>query len=263
MNVQVLLSCMNQNDFSIIERANIRTDAVIVNQCDRNSVDEFFKNSRKVKFISLKSRGVGISRNTALINSDQEILLFADDDVRYCDDYEKIIVDEFEKHPEADMICFNFKYKNEERKTRENKKFKKLSWVNCLRYGTYSMAIKREKVLKNRICFSLLFGGGARYGSGEDSLFISDCIKSGMKVFASPEYLGTVEQETSTWFSGYNEKYFGDKGAFWAAYSRHLFAFFCVAYLAKNRFEFKNAKMPFSKALMLMVEGGRNYNLKK
>lgn len=40
MKVEVLLSCMNQKDFSIIEKINIHSDAIIVNQCNHNCVKE-------------------------------------------------------------------------------------------------------------------------------------------------------------------------------------------------------------------------------
>ncbi len=41
---------------------------------------------------------------------------------------------------------------------------------------------------KKHVSFSLLFGGGARATAmGEDSLFIRDCIRSGMKVYKTPK----------------------------------------------------------------------------
>ena len=36
------------------------------------------------------------------------------------------------------------------------------------------------------ITFSLLFGGGAKYSNGEDSLFLKDCLKYGLVVYAVP-----------------------------------------------------------------------------
>ncbi len=259
MKVQVLLSCINQVDFSILDESNIQTSAIVVNQCGKNEVNEFEYKGEKIKFISLASKGVGISRNTALINADENIVLFADDDVHYYDGYEDLIVQEFEKHPEADMICFNFKYLNQMRPGVYTDKFKRVSWMNCMRYGTYKMAVKRDKIMKNRIAFSLLFGGGSRFGSGEDSFFISDCIKSGMKVFASPVCLGTVEQKESTWFFGYNEKYYRDKGAFWAAYGKKLWPFYSIYYLIKNQKQIMKSEFSLFRAFQLMAQGAEEY----
>lgn len=263
MSVQVLLSCINQEDFSILDKSNIQTSAIVVNQCGRDEVQEFSYKGQTVKFISLSSRGVGISRNTALINSDKDILLFADDDVEYYDEYERLIMQEFEKHPKADMICFNFKYLNQIRPGIYTNRFKRVRWMNCMRYGTYKMAVKRNALTKNRISFSLLFGGGSVYGSGEDSFFISDCIKSGMKVYASPVCLGTVEQKESTWFFGYNEKYYKDKGAFWAAYGKRLWPLYCIYYLMKNKKQDEKSGFGFFCRLQMMAEGAKEFNSSK
>ena len=259
MNVQVLMSCINQEDFSILDQTNIQTSAVVVNQCEKDRTLEFDYKGERIKFISLSSRGVGISRNTALINSDKDIVLFADDDICYYDGYEDLILKEFENHPEADMICFNFEYLNHIRPGIYTDKFKRVRWMNCMRYGTYKMAVKRDALMKHRVSFSLLFGGGSTYGSGEDSFFISDCIKSGMKVYASPICLGTVEQKESTWFFGYNEKYYRDKGAFWAAYGKKLWPFYCIYYLIKNQKQIRKSEFGLFGAFQLMAQGAEKY----
>lgn len=73
--VVVLLSCMHQKSHSIIARAHIQTDAVIINQCHTDSIEEFFfKNLKgvncRVVFISTTQRGLSNSRNMAIINAD-------------------------------------------------------------------------------------------------------------------------------------------------------------------------------------------------
>ena len=47
MKLNVLISCMHETDTSIVARSNIQTDAVVVNQCDTNSVIEYdFTNNK-------------------------------------------------------------------------------------------------------------------------------------------------------------------------------------------------------------------------
>ena len=60
--------------------------------------------------------------------------------------------------------------------------------------------------------FSLLFGGGARYSNGEDSLFLHDCLKKGLHLYAGTDEIGEEVYRESTWFKGYNEKFFTDRG---------------------------------------------------
>ena len=71
--------------------------------------------------------------------------------------------------------------------------------------------------MHNNITFALLFGGGAKYGAGEDVTFIQDCIKAGLRVYKSPIIVSTMKQDSSTWFKGYDRKYYKDKGALLAA----------------------------------------------
>ena len=75
------------------------------------------------------------------------------------------------------------------------------------------MAIRRDAVMKHRLAFSTLFGGGSLYGSGEDSIFIRDCYRAGLRAYSYDYVLGKCAADTSTWFTGYNKKYFYDIGA--------------------------------------------------
>ncbi len=159
----------------------------------------------------MTARGVGISRNTAILKSSADVLLFSDQDIIYQDNYASKIEREFEKHPESDMILFNVQVA-ENRKTYENTMWKRVHWYNCGRYGAVSFAIRREKLLESRVMFSQLFGGGAKYSAGEDSLFLKDLMDKGIKVYASPILIGREEEGDSTWFKGYDEKFFFDRG---------------------------------------------------
>lgn len=220
-NVQVLVSTMNQTDYSLLKKMNIQTDAIVINQCSESKFDEFLFNGHKIKWISLNERGVGLSRNTAFMHATGDILIFADDDVVYNDGYEKKILNFFKKY-NCSVAVFNITSLNLSRPEYADKYNHRLNLFNCLKYGAARIAIKRESLLKSNIFFSLLFGGGAVYQAGEDNLFLTTCIRRGLKVYASKKYIGTVAQQDSTWFKGYNEKYYFDRGAlFYAMYGKN------------------------------------------
>ena len=40
MTFQLLVSTMDQADFQLLDRMNVQSDAVIINQCDKDSVEE-------------------------------------------------------------------------------------------------------------------------------------------------------------------------------------------------------------------------------
>ena len=215
-SVQVLVSTMHQTDFSLLETMNIKTSAVVVNQCDSDSVKEFMYRGNTIKWINSTERGVGKSRNTALLNATGDILLFADEDVVFVDDVEQLVVDYF-CSSKSDLAVFNYISLNPDRPEKITKRNHNLHLWNCLGYGAFRIAVNRDRLFKKNIYYSLLFGGGAKYQAGEDNLFITQCIKNHMKCTASDNVLGTVAQKESTWFNGYNDQYYMDRGALFAA----------------------------------------------
>ena len=217
MKLQVLVSTMYQRDHSLLDRMNIQSDVIVVNQCEADSVEVFAYNGYHVKWISQKARGVGRSRNTALLYAEADILLFADDDVIYEDGYAERVVSFFEGHPSVSVATFNLKSLNEDRPEFLVKNTYRLHRLNCMKFGACRIAIRRKAFSRQNVWFSLLFGGGAKYQAGEDNLFMCDCLRKKLKCVASELSLGTVKQETSTWFQGYSEKYFYDRGALFAA----------------------------------------------
>lgn len=256
MKLQVLISTMNQTDFSILKKMNIQSDAIVVNQCKINKFDEVDYNGHKVRFLSLNEKGVGLSRNTALMRSKGDICLFADDDLTYVDGYNEIILKEFKDNPQADIILFNVPSTNKDRPSYLISKKSRVRWYNSLRYGAVNIAFRAESVKKRNIFFSLLFGGGARYSAGEDSLFIADCIRKGLKIYANPQTIGHVNQNQSTWFEGYTDKYFFDKGVFYACLSKKWARVLCLQFAIRHREMFKNHKT-WKEAFSLMIKGIR------
>ena len=212
--IEVLVACMNQKDDSLYKIMNLHTDAVLANQGSKYFYSEYTEpDGSKVRLISTADRGVGKNRNKALMNAEGEYLLFADEDLIYVDNYEQLVLEAFESRPKADIIFFNLEYLNRLIPGREpHTKFKRVHLWNSGRYGAAKMAVKKSSLEKACLSFSTLYGGGARYSSGEDSLFIRDAFRKGMKIYACPSVIGKVRQEKSSWFNGYTEKFFIDKG---------------------------------------------------
>lgn len=257
--LQVLVATMNQNTYELLKKMNIKSDALFGNQIAQTGKmwkDVFFHNGNKIEWYSWDERGVGLNRNNLLMRSTADIVLFADDDVTYVDDYADKVIKEFESHPESDVIIFNVPSScaDERQKDYIAKRWKRLSLLNCFRHGTFRVAVRREEILKKNIFFSLLFGGGAKYCAGEDSLFIADCIRKKLKVYESPVIIGNVSHEESTWFKGYSEKYFKDKGAFYACFSKYLAPMWCLQFAVRRRKLFVK-EMGFKNACKLMLQG--------
>lgn len=261
MTVETLVSCVKQNMEGIAQTMNLDTDAIVINQCDSNDYLEYEYKGNKIKCYSFREKGVGLSRNSALMRATADIVLFSDEDIRYVDGYGDIIRQAFESHPQADMLLFNFDVVSE-RATYHTDKETKISWLNCGRYPTYSFAIKREKLCKANITFNLLFGGGAKYCNGEDSLFIRDCVKNGFKIVALPITLGKEEPRPSTWFNGYNEKFFHDRGVLYKPLYGKLAKPLAIRFLLAHREEFfkdNQEVKSWKEAYALMKKGIKEY----
>jgi len=211
MRLQTLVSCVKQNTDTMARVMNLESDAIIINQCDVNDYSEYEYEGHKICCYSFREKGVGLSRNNALMRADADIILFSDEDIRYTEGYAEKVLRAFEQRPKADMLLFNFDV-IEERATYHTDKEHRVRIYNSGRYPTYSFAIRLEKLRMAGISFNILFGGGARYSNGEDSLFIKDCLKHGFKIYALPISLGKEEPRPSTWFNGYTEKFFFDRG---------------------------------------------------
>ena len=253
--MQVLVATMHQKDLSIAEKMNIRCEAVIANQADRNE----FCVDGDLKMITTNTRGVGLNRNIALLAADADILLFADDDVVYYDDMPQSVLRAFEENPQADVLVFGLDIThNGEITERRRLTKKRLHIWNAMRFGTVRMAVRRSALLRGNIVFNQNFGGGCPFSSGEDSLFLKACFDAGLRVYAHTYVLGTCAKDTSTWFKGFNEKYFYDKGVL----MRHLFPRMprVMALYFGIRFKRKSELGTMRRVQLMMagVRGGKN-----
>ena len=102
MKLQVLLSVMHQKDHSILNKTNIQTSAIVINQSDTVAYEKFKYKDKLITFISAPERGVGRSRNMALMQADADIVIFANQDIEYVDGYDGIIITEFQKNKKAE-----------------------------------------------------------------------------------------------------------------------------------------------------------------
>ena len=206
MRIQVLVAAMHQADHGLLQKMNIQSDVIVGNQCNYNSIEKFEYNGHSAIYLNFAERGVGLNRNNALMRATGDICLFADDDMEYMDNYCDLIQDQFKQLPDADVIVFNLA---EEEPTRYViNKIEKVGYLNYLRYGTARVAFKLKSIRENGIYFNQCFGGGTEHCHGEDNIFLTDCLKAKLKIYAVPKTIAKLtEERESTWNSGYDEKY--------------------------------------------------------
>lgn len=211
MRVEVLVSTMHQKDKDFLEKMNISTDAIVINQTDSEGYQEFSFAEKTVKIISTTERGIAKSRNKALSNSDADICILADDDMQFSDTYEETASTVFNNH-DADIIIFNL-IEDKDELNRKNETVKKINIFNYMNYGAARITFKNKAIKENNILFKEAFNGNALPTCGEDTLFLREALKKGLKIIAVPEALAKLQStRESTWFKGYTKEYFFDKG---------------------------------------------------
>ena len=249
IKLQILISAVDKNPVGLVKLMNVQTDACLVDQIlsdeakenlgfTKGSTELFKYGEYSIKVIKSSDKGVGLSRNTALENSDPDadIIQFADDDIIYNDGYKQLVLREFNKHPEADILLFNVKAQAG-RETYWNTDYAKVSWFNYGRYPAYAICARRQKLMDSGVKYSLLFGGGAPYMNGEDSLFLHDCLEKKLSIYRTDVTIGHETQGESTWFKGYTEKFFFDRGVLYHFLYGKMAKIWGFRFLFKNRNE--------------------------
>ncbi len=249
----MLVAAVNEQVNTLADKMNLETEAVIINQCDHFGYQEYLHKGSLIRCFSMAERGVGLSRNTALMRADKELCLFSDEDIAFYPGYEEVVCKAFENNPDADIITFNFKV-DQRRRTYYNQEKRRIRWYNYGRYPTFAVAARTESLHRAGVSFSLLFGGGARYSNGEDSLFLHDCLKKGLHLYADTSEIGQEIYRESTWFKGYNEKFFTDRGVLYHYLYGKMAKPFSLRFIYAHKEEMLK-EMSLAKAYKLMKQG--------
>lgn len=258
-SIEILIATMHQTDFSLIEKMNIQTDAIVVNQCDHYEYHEIKKSNIVIKWFDVAERGLSRSRNVALSKATADICLLVDDDEILKDGYGDIIINEFDNNPDAGLITFNLESIGKISKRYVNKERKRLYFYNIMRYGSARIAFKRLQVINRRILFAPNFGAGTDISSGEDSLFLHDCLVRGIHAYSSPSVIAMIDDGdgNSSWFKGYTEKYFIDLGSIFAAMSPKYANLWILQYVLRHKSAVSG--MGMRKCFLLMIKGKNRF----
>lgn len=211
MNIEVLLSCMHQNDFSIVSQSHIQCDVLIINQCGNVKYDEmaFLNETYKARMFSTTDRGLSRSRNMAIRNATGDICLICDDDEIFEDNYVETIISAFTKYPDVDILTFTV---NTPQKCLYPSKTKKIGYIGAMKTASWQIAFRRKSIIDNNIYFDEKMGSGTGNGSGEEIKFLFDCLKRGLKIRYIPQLIASVAQVDSKWFKGFTNTYFFNRG---------------------------------------------------
>lgn len=252
MEIEVLVSTMNlKNEKELIKRMNIKTKYTIINQT---------KNVNEVKsdnVYNYNEKGLSKSRNRALSHAIEEICLIADDDVEYLDNYEEIIKSAYKKHKDADIITFYIKSLNPDRPVKKVKS-KRINEINAMRIISSQISFKKQSLINNNITFDEDFGAGSKYDKSEETIMLVDALKKGLKVININETIGTVQQESSTWYKGFNQDFIFKQGASFYRMDKRIYVLLIIQY-AIRKYQYYKQNLTFIEAIANMLRGAKKY----
>ncbi|MBQ9605646.1 MAG: glycosyltransferase family 2 protein [Lachnospiraceae bacterium] len=266
--MQTLLSIMEQGDpLTYIEKLNIQTDTVIVNQCGRDGSsnvrvklkagNEGSGNTERelnICLIERNERGLSKSRNLALSEASDDICIFCDNDVRYVDDAPRIIEDAFKRHPEAGIICFFIERPERHRPVKLNEGG--MSKKDMMRIFSPEMAVRRSGI--RDLQFDEDFGAGARYKMGEENIFLFEAARRKIERIYVPVKIAETIANESSWFTAYDRDFYISRGAGYEAMDKKLWHLLTWQNLLRKRHEY-GATISTLDAYRAMKEGRREY----
>ncbi len=257
-SVTVLLSAMGLREADpILEKLHIRGSSVIINQCGR--VQREYIPEKDCLFICSDEKGLSKSRNIALREAlflGKEICIFCDNDVLYEDGYEELIEKAFDRNPDSDILVFFVE--RPERHEPVYKTERRLDCLHAMKIFSPEIAFRLSGIRKAGLKLDTLFGAGARYGMGEENIFLFDALKAGLKITYVPiRIAGTVENESS-WFKGYTAEFFKNRGAGYYRMSPVFYFPLCLQFAVRKRGIYKDS-LGFFAALRNMKEGKKDY----
>lgn len=258
MIVEMLISTMNRDEMSFLEVMGLEANILIINQKRQSKKVIFSLHDYIVKVINYPEEGLSNSRNRLLENSTGDICVISDDDVVYHEGYVQMVHEAHEKNPDADIIVFQY---SEDRNKMTRKSFSHEKWLNrfdIIKVASVEITFKRESIIKSGVSFDKFFGLGSVFASGEENIFLSDCLKKGLKIWYVPQVLCYHKAEIFEWKDIMTELYFIEKGAVFYRMYGLLSYIISLLFLLKKIYLYKGS-MKILRAYMNMIRGMNQY----
>ena len=256
MTLELLISTMHQKDHTLLDKMQVRSDAVVVNQCDREGRETFEYNGHRILWIDTTERGLSKSRNMAIANATADVCMLSDDDMEYRQDYASTVLDAFSRLS-GDIISFQVCGIEKPFKTYSTQE-KKVDFLQSMKIASVEIAFRRTAFQEKKIKFDEIIGAGTEFLLGEENAMLVQCLKKGLNIYYTPKVIADLHIGDSTWFKGFDEKYFMGRGAGFAAMKTPFTAFLIWQWAVRKR-NFYGKSASILQAVKWMHRGKKKY----
>lgn len=183
--LQVLISVLGKGIQCVQTRMlpQLSTCDVVIAHQILDGEDKEICTEEHITYVSSRTFGLSRNRNNALAAARDGITLIADDDLEYVSGFDRIILEAFDTHPEADIITFDTKERSSQKEV----------CVHTLRsiasVSSVTIAFRRERITAAGITFDERFGIGSIYPTSEENIFLKDCLDAGLMLLYVPKII--------------------------------------------------------------------------
>lgn len=157
------------------------------------------------------SLGTSKNRNYLLDKVKTKYCIFLDDDILFLDNDFELLKKEAAKYENFDLLFFNLSYKDK-RKVKHFKE-RRFRWLDARSFGINSVLFNVNFLKQNEILFNEKIGPGCEISSGEDGQFAMEVAKKSEDCYFATDTIIEISYDNgSSWFNGYDKKYFKNVG---------------------------------------------------
>ena len=151
---------------------------------------------KDVRLVKTDSTGLARNRNVALEHATGDILLIADDDVRYEDIYFDRIIRTFQDYPSLDIACFQAcSYDGKSLRDYASHTFAYADQPRGTYFISFEIALRRSAGIPS---FDERFGLGAPFlGAGEEEVFLWQAHRHGLNIQYFPTVVVRTDPQTT------------------------------------------------------------------
>lgn len=245
-DIEILISTINRSSldflvpmFPFAHFSNFQI--LIVNQTQNEKI--LNSDYPNVRVINSLEKGLSKSRNLALKNAVGKILVIADDDIIYEENFTAKIVNAYSKFQNAAAIKFCIeKSKRNSMKEYPSILKKNLGMFDILQTSSIEMTLNKRIIDEMNIQFDENFGLGSGFEIGEEAVFLSDLKKKNQQIVFIPEIIVKHNELTSSDKKDFIEKYY-NQGALFTRIFKNKYWFWL---LIKIVFDLKQKKIKLS-----------------